>query len=272
MTSSPGSERYSDALFAHHVDGERRRLALMAQALDPHTTRRLQALRPKPDGRFLELGAGLGTIAQWLARTHPGAEVVATDISTAFLRELTEPNLTALQHDLTTDDFPCGTFDLIHLRWVLSNLRGPETLLARITPWLAPGGWLLVEEATDLAVASSPHDAFRCTTYACLHAARRRFGADGHWTRELPAHLAGLGLRDCGSDGNWPGFTGGEPWPTFWRLSFERVLPDVIVAGDLTEEEARTGLAALTDPTFHDFGITTIAAWGRRAASPGVAA
>lgn len=61
------------------------------------------------------------------------------------------------------------------------------------------------------------------------------------------------------SDSNWPGFTGGQPWPTLWRLSFERVL----AAGELTEQEARSGLAALTDPDCHDCGIATIAAWGR---------
>ena len=66
---SRGGERYSDALFAHQVDGERRRLALMAESLDPFTQPRLRALRPKSGGRFLEIGAGLGTIARWLART-----------------------------------------------------------------------------------------------------------------------------------------------------------------------------------------------------------
>lgn len=198
------SERYSDVLFAHHVDGERHRLSLMAEALDPYTTRRLRALRPKPDGRFLELGAGLGTVARWLARAYPDAEVVATDVSTRFLDELDEPNLTALRHDVTVDDLPTGSFDLIHTRWLLSNLRGGEIQLRRIVPWLAPGGWLLVEEASDFALESARHDAYRRTAVACLTAAIRRFGANGEWTRRFPQQLAELGLRDCGTDGNWP--------------------------------------------------------------------
>lgn len=239
----------------------------MAQALDPGTVPRLRALHPKRDGRFLDIGAGLGTVARWLAQEYRDAQVVATDVSTDFLRDLTEPNLTVLRHDLTVDDFPPASFDLIHTRWVLSNLREPVALLRRIVAWLAPGGWLLVEEGTDFAVTGSPHDALRRTTIACLRAANRRFGADGRWTRELPTHLAELGLEDCGSNGNWPGFTGGQPWPAFWRLSFERVLPDVLATGELTEQQARIGLAALADPGFHDFGITTIAAWGRRRAA-----
>lgn len=260
------AEHYSDLLFNHDVEGERGRLALMAQALDPQTRRRLRALRPKPNGRFLELGAGLGTIASWLAGTYPAAEVVATDLSTAFMSELTEPNLTVLRHDLTIDNFPPRSFDLIHLRWVLSNLRDREAHLRRIVSWLAPGGVLLVEEGTDFALDSSRHDAYRRTVKACLAAANRRFGADGSWTRRFPEPLAALGLRDCRSDGNWPGFSGGQPWPTFWRASFERVLPDALAAGDVTEQEATAGLAALMDPNFHDFGVTTIAAWGWAAA------
>lgn len=256
-------ERYSDVLFAHQVDGERRRLGLMATALDPHTTPRIEALQPRSDGRFLELGAGLGSVAGWLARTYPAAAVVATDISTRFLEEQAEPNLTVLRHDLTADERPGAPFDLIHLRWVLSNLRGGEEHLRRIATWLAPGGWLLVEEASDLGLASALDDAFRRTVTACLAAANRRFGADGRWTRRFPQQLAELGLLDCGSDGNWPGFTGGEAWPTFWRLSLERVLPDALAAGDLTADEAKKGLAALTDPHVRDFGITTVAAWGR---------
>lgn len=256
-------ERYSDVLFAHHVDGERTRLGLMAESLDPHTKPRIEALRPNPEGRFLEIGAGLGTVAQWLARRYPRAEIVATDVSTGFLDVLDEPNLTVCRHDVTSDDFPPASFDLIHLRWVLSNLRGPTTVLRRIVRWLAPGGWLLVEEGADFALDAARDPAFRRTARACLSAAHRRFGADGSWTRELPACLSGLGLRDVRSDGNWPGFTGGEPWPSFWRLSFERVLPDALAAGELTEEEARAGLAVLTDPASHDFGITTVAAWAR---------
>lgn len=257
-------ERYSDALFSHRTSGERERLALMAEALDPYTAPRIEALDPKSGGRYLELGAGLGTTARWLARRYRTAQVVATDVTTAFLEELSEPNLTVLRHDLTTDGFPEATFDLIHARWVLTNLRERDAILRRVVRWLAPGGWLLLEDGADFPVHSSPHSAYRKTTLACLEAARRRLGIDGHWARRYPAQLIDAALIDCGATGNWPGFRGGEPWPMFWRRSFERVLSDALATGDLDQDEANTGLAALTDPAFHDMGITTVAAWGRR--------
>jgi SAM-dependent methyltransferase len=261
-----GVERYGDHLFAHHAAGERERLALMAEALDAHTAARIEALAPKPDGRYLEIGAGLGTTARHLARRYRTAEVVATDVTTEFLDELDEPNLTVLRHDVTTDAFPDAGFDLIHARWVLTNLRDRQEVLRRVVRWLAPGGWLLLEDGVSFPVDSSPHAAFRRTTLACLAAAQRRLGVDGRgeWARRYPAQLVEAALVDCGTAGDWPGFRGGEPWPMFWRSSFERVLPEVLAAGALDEGEAAAALAALADPAFHDMGITTVAAWGRR--------
>ncbi|MBO2453438.1 class I SAM-dependent methyltransferase [Actinomadura barringtoniae] len=267
MTSGDqAAERYGDHLFSHRSTGERERLALMAEALDAQTAARIRALAPKPDGRFLEIGAGLGTTARDLARSYRTAQVLATDLATEFLEELDEPNLTVLQHDVTTDDFPEAGFDLIHARWVLTNLREREEVLRRVVRWLAPGGWLLLEDGVGFAVDSSPHAGYRRTTLACVAAVQQRIGVDGRgeWGRRYPAQLVEAGLVDCGSTGDWPGFRGGEPWPMFWRTSFERVLPDVLAAGDLSEAEAAAGMAALADPAFQDMGITTVAAWGRR--------
>jgi len=236
------------------------------------TAARIEALAPDPGGRFLEIGAGLGTAARDLARRYDAAEVVATDLTTEFLEELDEPNLTVLRHDVTTDPFPDAGFDLIHARWVLTNLPDRREVLQRLVRWLAPGGWLLLEDGAAFAVGSSPHAAYRRTALACLAAAQRRLGVDGRgeWARRYPAQLAEAGLVDCGTTGDWPGFRGGEPWPMFWRSSFERVLPEVLAAGDLDEDEAAAALAALADPGFHDMGITTVAAWGRRRTPGGI--
>lgn len=257
------SERYSDVLFAHRAEGERERLTLLAEALDAQLVRRIEALAPGPEGRFLELGAGLGTMAGWLARRYRSAQVVATDVSTSFLDELDEPNLTALRHDLTVDDFPDGSFAFIHTRWVLCNLPSRDADLRRIVRWLAPGGTLLVEEGGSY-LEEARNATFRTTSMACLDAAMRRLGVDGHWACRFPAQLVELGLRDCGCDGNGPTwFHGGEPWALFWRESFGRTLPDALVAGGVTADEAAEGLAALVDPDFRDVGISTVAAWGR---------
>jgi SAM-dependent methyltransferase len=73
--------------------------------------------------------------------------VTATDLETDFLAELSLPNLEVLRHDVRIDEFPERTFDLIHARTVLMHLPERMATLRRVVSWLAPGGWLLVEDA-----------------------------------------------------------------------------------------------------------------------------
>src|SRR5262249_41196057 len=65
---------------------ERRRLALLTEIADPITPRRLSDLGVGPGWRCLDVGAGDGSIARWLAaRVGPEGRVVATDLEPRFL-------------------------------------------------------------------------------------------------------------------------------------------------------------------------------------------
>ena len=65
----------------HHQGGERRRLALMSQLLDPMHRRYIERLGIGPGARTLEVGCGNGSMSVWLAeRTSPGGRAVAVDL------------------------------------------------------------------------------------------------------------------------------------------------------------------------------------------------
>jgi hypothetical protein len=51
-----------------------------------------------------------------------------------------------MRHDIRTDTFPSSSFNLVHTRAVLMHISPSVDLLQRIATWLAPGGWLLLEE------------------------------------------------------------------------------------------------------------------------------
>ena len=103
--------------FPHAGANERRRLELFAERLDPLTVRRIKALDLAPGARCLEVGGGRGSIARWLCEyAGPAGRVTATDLETGFLSELSLPNLDVLRHDVTSDEFPDGSFDLVHVR------------------------------------------------------------------------------------------------------------------------------------------------------------
>ena len=127
------TERTGNYAFPHAGADERRRLELFAERLDPLTVRRIKALGLARGARCLEVGGGRGSIARWLCEhVGPDGRVTATDLETGFLSELSLPNLDVLRHDVTSDEFPDRSFDLVHVRAVLMHI--PDR-------WPCCGGW-----------------------------------------------------------------------------------------------------------------------------------
>src|SRR5687767_5699881 len=90
---------------------EKRRLDDQAAIWDPYSQRYLDALGLAPGWRCLEIGAGTGTMTQWIAdRVAPRGSVVATDIDTRFLSALEHPALEVRPHDITSDALEEGAF------------------------------------------------------------------------------------------------------------------------------------------------------------------
>ena len=106
---------------------ELKRVKLIEQILDPITIRHLETIRVSKGWNCLEVGAGAGSVAQWLS-THIGTtgKVVATDINTRFLRLISAPNLEIRQHDILKDDIEKGLYDLVHCRGLLMHFPEPE--------------------------------------------------------------------------------------------------------------------------------------------------
>ena len=95
-------------------------LSLLEELFDPATVERLESAGVGPGWHALEVGAGRGSIAAWLAnRVGDDGRVVATDLDTSLLEERDEPGVEVLRHDVLADDFPSGSFDLVHCRAVL---------------------------------------------------------------------------------------------------------------------------------------------------------
>ena len=69
-------------VLGYGLKGERARLALMSELLDPMHRRYIDALDVvRPGARTLEVGCGNGSIFAWLAeRVSTGGEAVAVDL------------------------------------------------------------------------------------------------------------------------------------------------------------------------------------------------
>ncbi|WP_326826339.1 class I SAM-dependent methyltransferase [Streptosporangium sp. NBC_01756] len=141
QSSMIASEYVFDNDGVHSTDQHR----YLAQLLDPLTLERLGQTGVTDGWNCLEVGAGGGSVARWLAgRVAPTGRVLATDIKPGLIPA--QPGLTVVKHDIVNDPLPSGAFDLIHARLVLSHLPERQRVLERLRAALRPGGWLQIDE------------------------------------------------------------------------------------------------------------------------------
>jgi SAM-dependent methyltransferase len=262
--SASAADRYAAGVISHQVPTERDRLQLLEHMLDRETISTLEQRGIHWSWRCLELGAGAGSVARWLASRCPDGQVVATDIGTTFLTEVSAPNLQVRRHDVVTEDFPLRSFDLIHARWLLVNVPQREEVLRKIVSWLAPGGWLVTEDVEFSPVDSSPHPPVQRLMNAFEQLLADSHGADFRWgRRRLPTALAEAGLVELGMSMSVKCVGDGGPAEAFYRSSMSQARDGLVGLGLLSEAEYTAGIATLDDPAVIDTPIANLAAWGR---------
>ncbi|ABW14919.1 Methyltransferase type 12 [Parafrankia sp. EAN1pec] len=257
--------RYADEVLGGAADGERRRLAAMAAVCDPVTTHLLDELGVAAGWRCLEVGAGAGSVAAWLAdRVTAAGQVTATDIDLSHLAGLSAPGLSVLRHDVTRDPAPPGApFDLVHARFVLEHLPEREQVLDRLVSWLRPGGTIVVESIASFPVASSPNPTFRQAMTAIEQVLARTIGTDSTWARGFPGPLRSRHLVDVGTSSHLPTTGGANASACCWALTLSRLRPHILSLGLATADTVDRALDLLADPAFFDLSFATAIAWGR---------
>jgi SAM-dependent methyltransferase len=253
---------------------EAERLTLLEQLYDPLSRRRRAFVQR--GWRCLEVGAGRGSMAVWLAeQVGPDGHVVATDIDTRYLRRLDVPNLEVLEHNILEDPLGRlgpGSFDLVCSRLMLFHLVGRQDVaIRRMAECLRPGGWLVDEDA-DWGTAAPVDPAHP------LYDAYRRVWRNGNWWtvrgydrafgQKLPALFERCGLVEIRHEAATEVVRGGSPWARWWTVTLQ-VINELGGGGEASERELEVVTAALADPTVWLLRELLHACWGRRA--PGAA-
>jgi SAM-dependent methyltransferase len=232
-------------------------LSLQEELLDPASVERLERVGVAPGWHALDVGAGHGSIAVWLARrVGPGGRVVATDQDTQLLDSLVEPNLEVLRHDVLRDEPPGEAFDLVHCRSLLVHLSEPHRALERMVEWLKPGGVLLCEDSwLDVGLLSPDPLMVRA-----VNVLKRVMNGD--FARRMPLTLREAGLEGVAAEGDLTFFNGDTALASRFRLIFERACAPLVDAGEVDPEEVGRLKARFEDPDWIDCGWPRIAAWG----------
>jgi 2-polyprenyl-3-methyl-5-hydroxy-6-metoxy-1,4-benzoquinol methylase len=251
-----------DYAFPHSAENESRRLELLEQRLDPLTKRRMERLGVRRGARCLEIGGGRGSITRWMSEwVGPTGQVTATDLQMGFLSEIDASNVEVLRHDVRTDMFPPGSFDLIHTRAVLMHISPSVDLLRRMVTWLVPGGWLVLEEPdfgmwmgdADPVWATSPH-----TTQVAFPNLALSQG------RSLLRQVHRLGLQDVGADAEIDIIQAGTDLAEFYWLSQAALAGPKVRVGALSPAEATALIDRPGEDDFLACGFVHIGVWGRK--------
>jgi SAM-dependent methyltransferase len=246
------------------------RLELLEQIYDPASRRRRAIVQP--GWRCLEIAAGRGSMATWMAeQVGPSGHVVATDIDTRYLRKLDLPNLEVHEHDILEDPLDAlgpGSFDLVCSRLALFHLKGrQETAIAQMAECLRPGGWLIDEDADwgTAAPVDPAHPLYDGYQRAWRHGDWWTVrGYDKAFGQKLPALFERCGLEDIRHEAATEVVRGGSPWARWWAVTLE-VMNELGGADESDRQEVEVMAAALGDPSLWVHREVLHACWGRRA-------
>jgi SAM-dependent methyltransferase len=263
----------------YRLDAKRRRAAeedrliLLEDIFDPLSRRRRALVRP--GWRCLEVGAGRGSIAIWLAeQVGENGQVVATDIDTTYLKRHRLPNLAVQRHNILNDSLDAlgpGSFDLVSSRLMLFWLAGKQELaIRRMVECLRPGGWLVDEDGDWGTIApvdpshfhySRYHEVYRTGDWWTLR------GYDPTFGRKLPVLFERCGLENIRHEATAEVVGGGSPWARWWQQTLEAIREWERSEHGLTEareEEYEALIAPWTDQSFWFLSALVHACWGQR--------
>jgi SAM-dependent methyltransferase len=218
---------------------------------DPLTTEIIKGLPVGREWRCLEVGAGAGSVARWLAGRADRGSVLAVDVDVRYLDAGGAPTMTVRQLDIMQADFAPGSFDLVTARAVFEHLPQRDDLLTRVVEWLVPGGWLVVEDFYYLPTDGAPTSVGR----ALLDGYVRRLealGADMQWARCLPSIMTAAG----------PGQSAADNELITLRLGQEG--HSLVERGLVSAAELAEFVEAMRSGDAWDITALEISAWGRR--------
>jgi SAM-dependent methyltransferase len=248
---------------AHSRDQHRH----LSAAYDPVTTARLAATGVTDGWQCLDIGAGDGSVAIWLAdRVAPSGSVLATDLRPHRMPSRAE--LTVVAHDAAIDPLPECEFDLINARLVLRHLPSREKVLGKLAAALRPGGWLQIDEfdtsyEPPLLCADEESRRLYERFLAAKSEVMRAAGVAESWGRDVAAAMRAAGL------------TGIDPQPYIGvrragspdlqlLINHTFHLRDALVAAGMSEQDLADVREVMRHPEFLATSCVLYSVQGRR--------
>ena len=240
---------------------ERRRLSLLQEYYDPPTIARLEKLGVAGGWRCIDVGAGGGSIARWLAeRVGSSGSVLAIDVDLRLLEPLATSTLSVRRLDVCSEELPKGA-DFVHSRLLLEHLPERVAVLQRMIRALRPGGQLLVTDMDFRTVCFREPDAAFDRVKTSFAAATDAAGWDIQVGPSLASMLETAGLVDVAAE-SWQDYERGGPASRLLAFSYRRLRDALIQHGASADDVDRVS-SRMASGDVGVFGPTSWMAWGR---------
>lgn len=243
-------------VITNYDDTERRRLAALAALLDPYTMRALEQIGIQPDWHCIEIGAGLGTVSQWMAdRLSGDGEVLCTDLQTEYINEIDHPLIRVEKLDITQPPPLNETFDLAVTRAVHHHIPDRNAALRNLERMVRSGGHIVYIEPDIHPAFCDDHPAWKHLFQAIFQWGDRR-DIDYYAGRRVPEELKALGIDVMWARGETALFNGPEdPAHEVLRMTFDILLPEIVGQGFISRAESEEAYALLDNPDVWLMGL-----------------
>ncbi|GAA3298519.1 methyltransferase domain-containing protein [Dactylosporangium vinaceum] len=241
---------------------------LLAEILDAHTTDVLALQGVEAGWACLDLGAGGGTVATWLAdQVSPSGLVVAVDQDPRHIR--THDLINVVKADLTVADLGKELYDLVHARLLLMHLPQREEVLRRAAAALKPGGVLVVSDwdcrrLDEMLLRSTAEVAAAFLAFqTALVGLAVDNGASAEWANRIPLAMTDAGLVDVTARVHnelWQGGTAG----CLLHASNSRQMEAALLGRGVTAEQLAVLRDGMQDPATFAWSYPMVTAVGRR--------
>jgi SAM-dependent methyltransferase len=251
-------------VWQHDLKGEADRLRLMSRLLDPSSRYHLRRTGVTSGWHCLEIGAGNGSLSQWLAeQVGPTGSVLATDLRPDLMQGIAGPNLAVKAFDVVQDEPPSTLYDLIAIRALLHHLPERRTVVTRMVRWLKPGGWLFVQEPDFYPTWTVEPPSQRALWEAFLRWAESH-EIDYYVGRKVPAWLQSEGLASISAEGLTILYNGGSDYAQWWDFGLREVAERLKSEGGVSSAALDEFFALARDPNYWTMTIAFTATIGRK--------
>lgn len=248
-------------------ESEQERLTAIQDVFDTITHQHITQLGIRSGWSCLEVGAGAGSIMQWLCgQVGEAGRVVAVDLDPRFITGIKRANLEVRTLDITKDAVEQASFDLVHARFVLMHVRDREAALATMLRALKPGGWLLVEEPDFATALPTDNNSAEAQVIARVFEATRHLyismGVDPFLGRSLAVTFQHLGLQEIDAKAEIALLRGGNSRARIWYLAAKHLRQKLIETGIPTETDLDLFIDLMTASTTWALDYASIAVCG----------